>query len=207
MESQSDKNQNISFILSNIWSRPRWFFSIVTEQRYEKYMWLFIYLGVVAGNLNRVKVNESDSIISIFLKEFILNAALSVFFYYAFAFLLSLVGRWLAGVGEGRDIFRIMSYAIIPGLLLLLIHLIGISLFGLAYFSEEFWTGNSSQSLSALKVVFNVIQIILALNIATFFIIGIATVQKFAIWKAILNLVLPVFLFLGIAFLVAVVSK
>lgn len=206
MENQSDKNHNLSFILSNIWSRPRWFFSFVTEQRYEKYMWLFIYLGIVAGNLTRIKVNENDSITSIFMKEFILNAALSIFFYYTFAFLLSLVGKWLSGVGEGRDIFRIMSYAIIPGLLLLLMHLIGVSLFGFAYFSNEFWIENASQSFSALKVIFDVIQIILALNIAMFFIIGIATVQKFAIWKAILNLVLPVFIFLGVAFLIAVVS-
>lgn len=200
MLQQQRKDNSFSFIFSNIWNRPRWFFNYITDQRFEKYMWIFFYFGVLAGNLSRFREIEVENItpMAIFIKVFLVNAILTIIFYQLFAFILSLIGKWISGSAQSKDIFRIMCYAIIPGIGLLVLHIVGVSLFGPSYFTKAFWAVSTDQSINTFKMVYQVVQSILAINVAFFFIVGIAVTQKFSIWKAILNIVLPVLILLAI---------
>ncbi|WP_164122313.1 YIP1 family protein [Sphingobacterium sp. xlx-130] len=200
MQQQIEEKGTLRFIISNIWTKPRWFFNYITDQRFEKYMWILFYFGVLAGNLSRFREIEVDNItpMSIFIKVFLVNAILTIIFYQLFAFILSLTGKWISGSAQSKDIFRIMCYAIIPGIGLLVLHIVGVSLFGPSYFTKAFWAVSTDQGINTFKMVYQVVQSILAINVVFFFIIGIAVTQKFSIWKAILNIALPVLIFSAI---------
>lgn len=200
MQQQIEEKGTLRFIISNIWTKPRWFFNYITDQRFEKYMWILFYFGVLAGNLSRFRELEVDNItpMAVFIKVFLVNAVLTIIFYQLFASILSLTGKWISGSAKRKDIFRIMCYAIIPGIGLLVLHIIGVSLFGASYFTNAFWAVSTDQSINTFKTVSQVVQSILAINVAFFFIVGIAVTQKFPIWKAILNIALPVLVILAI---------
>ncbi|WEK68145.1 MAG: Yip1 family protein [Candidatus Chryseobacterium colombiense] len=181
-------------IFTKIWTEPKRIFTFINEAKYEKYLYVIMFLAGISSAFDRASsknMGENSSLVSIVLICIIMGGLLGWISYYIYAALLSWTGKWLNGSGDTSSIFRIIVYATIPSVVSLVFLIPQIAVYGgnlfkdIDYASEGilvnvvFWTSAFCEfSLSIVTLIFTVI--------------GLSVVQKFSIGKAILNLILPI---------------
>lgn len=182
-------------IFTKIWIEPRRVFKFINDTRYEKYLYLLMFLAGVASAFQRSSSKNMGDHSSLFLIVFgcvILGGTLGWISYYIYAALLSWSGKWLNGVGNTSSIFRMMAYAVIPSILGLFFLFLQSAVYGVDYFTD--FAGYLEKNM-LINVVFWIsfaIENLLSLATFVFMVIGLSEVQKFSIGKAILNLILPI---------------
>lgn len=192
-----EKNNVLSHkeVFTKIWTHPRMVFKFINDTRYEKYLYLLLFLAGVLGAFDRASsrnMGDDRSLFSIVFGCVILGGTLGWISYYIYAALMSWSGKWLGGIGDTSSIFRMMAYAMIPSILGLLFLFLQIAVYGVDYFTD--FAGYLEKNMFA-NIVFwisFVIQMLLSLATLVFMVVGLSEVQKFSIGKAILNLILPI---------------
>lgn len=193
------KNQNLRFIISNLYKRPNWFFTYTQETPYNKYAWLILYLAALGGQIENISSGKLsvETWSQLFFKVVIFVAGGSVLGYIILCYILSGISRWFKGAATAEDLLRVMSYATIPAIPLLLCFIIGYSQYGISFFNKSFWLNNDVNQ-SIYKTITMVVNTIAGINGLIFMVLGIAAVNNFQIWKAILTLILPFAIFIAI---------
>lgn len=197
-------------IFTKIWTEPKRIFTFINEAKYEKYLYVLMFLAGISSAFDRASsknMGENSSLVSIVLICIVMGGLLGWISYYIYAALLSWTGKWLNGSGDTSSIFRIIVYATIPSVVSLVFLIPQIAVYGgdlfknIDYASEGilvnvvFWTSAFCEfSLSIITLIFTVI--------------GLSVVQKFSIGKAILNLILPILIIVApILLLIIVFSR
>ena len=188
------ENQDFKFIITNLYTRPKWFFRFTQEHWYNKYAWLLLYLALLGSQFGRISSGKLniESWTELFFKVVIFGSGISLLFYIMFAYILAGTARWLKDIASAADILRVIAYSSIPGIIVLLLYIIGSLIYGISFFSISFWVNNESWSQTIFKIFLMTINGFVGINIAIFMVLGIATVNNFSIWKAILSMILPV---------------
>ncbi|MCD1116190.1 Yip1 family protein [Chryseobacterium turcicum] len=182
-------------IFTKIWTEPRRIFRFINDTRYDKYLYLLMFLAGVASAFQRSSSKNMGDHSSLFLIVFgcvILGGALGWISYYIYAALLSWSGKWLNGVGDTSSIFRMMAYAVIPSILGLFFLFLQIAVYGVDYFTDFAGYLEKSVLINVIFWISFVIENLLSLATLVFMVIGLSEVQKISIGKAIINLLLPI---------------
>lgn len=185
-------------IFTKIWTEPRRVLKYIHETKYEKYFYILLFLAGVSGAFDRAvnkNMGENVSLLGIVAGCVILGGFLGWLSYYIYAALLSWTGKWLDGKGDTDSIYRILAYAMIPSAISLIFLVPQIAIYGIDLFVKD-------SNLVNAGIVGNIVfwgsillEIILGIFTIIFSVIGLSEVQKISVWKAILNLVLPLLLF------------
>ena len=112
--------------------------------------------------------------------------------YYLYSALISWTGKWLNGKGNTDSILRVLSFALIPSIVSILLLIPQIIIYGNEMFKSD---GDIiSGGIVSNIIVYSSMFLEFGLGIWTFVlcVIGISEVQKLSIGKSILNLILPV---------------
>lgn len=181
-------------ILTKIWSSPREVFKYLTENQYDKYLYVLLILAGISSAFERASTkNMGDSmpIAGILLICIVFGGLFGWIAYYLYAALLSWTGEWLNGKGNTNSILRVISYAMIPSIVSILLLIPQITIFGNEVFQSSF--DIFSYGLLSIIIYFIIAILELTLGIWTIVIlvIGISEVQKISIGKSIFNLILP----------------
>jgi len=192
----SIETEEISFkyILRNIWTRQRHVVRMIQEYDYSKYQWLLLCAGSLASTLNRAQqkgISDSTSAASFAIGRLLLPALVGVVFYYILSFAIATTGKLLKGEAYTDSVIRLIAYAQIPAVIGLIMTLPWIAVYGLDFFREGLLT-DSNMAVMILFWIYRITNTILALYIAVFMVVGLAEIQHFSIWKAIVNFALPV---------------
>jgi hypothetical protein len=116
--------------------------------------------------------------------------------YYIYAALVSWTGKWLKGEGNTTSILRILSYAMLPSIVALVFLIPQIGIYGVEIFKED-GDITSAGWISNIFVYGSMfLEVVLGIWTLIFCVVGISEVQKLSIGKAILNLLLPILVFL-----------
>ena len=182
-------------IFTKIWISPRIVFKSINNKRYNKYTTVLMILGGILSALNRaMNMNMGDrmNLMSVLIVCVIGGGIFGFLYFYIFAALLSWTGKWLKGTGNTKSLFRMISYALIPSLVILFVMILRIILFG----NDEFKSNVDLFDNGILFTIITLFSILVEIGIGVWtlviLVIGTSEVQHLSIGKAILNLILPV---------------
>ena len=206
--STQNSSLNDNDLLATIWTKPKLALEYILSKCPKKYLIGLITLGGIANTINGTQVNIAQhkifSIAILVIAVFI--GALSGWVYsYIYASLLSWTGEWINGRGKMSQFITVISWSMVPSISSLILLIPKFIIFGDKLFNIDIRELN--QVTVILYYSFNVIEFILSIWTIIILITGISLIQKFNIWKAILNLILPVlvimipiFIIIGIRF-------
>jgi hypothetical protein len=181
-------------IFTKIWTEPRRIFKFINETKYEKYLYILMFLAGVSSAFDRASSKNMGENYSIFVIVFIcilMGGLLGWISYYIYAALLSWTGKWLDGSGDTSSIFRMIAYAMIPSVVSLIFLIPQIAVYGGNLFKDIDYTFESTLA----NIIFWIsvfCEVGLSIVTLVFTVIGLSVVQKFSIGKAIVNLLLPI---------------
>jgi hypothetical protein len=197
-------------IFTKIWTSPRRTFKFINDKRYDKYVTVLLILSGISRAFDRASLNNMGDKMSIWgIVGFciVLGGLFGWISYYIYSALLSWTGKWLKAQGDTNSILRILSYAMLPSVIALIFLIPQIAAYGNEIFKSD---GDiiSADWLSNVVVYGSMLlEFILAIWTLIFCVIGVSEVQKFSIGKSILNLFLPVIVFLVPILLIALFFK
>jgi hypothetical protein len=183
-------------IFTKIWINPRDVLRFIHDNRYDKFVTVLLVLAGISRTFDRAVIkNMGDqfSLLAILGICIIMGGLLGWLSYYIYSALISWTGKWLKGEGDTISILRIIAYAMTPSIIALILLIPQIGVYGPEIFKAE---GDVTSGGVASNIIFYgsmILELILGIFTIIFCVIGVSEVQKFGIGKAILNLLLPVF--------------
>ena len=181
-------------IFTKIWTSPRLVFKYLNDTSYDKFVTILLILSGISRTIDRASIkNIGDklSLMAVLAICIILGGLLGWITYYIYAVLMSWTGKWLKGKGDTNSLLRMMSHAMIPSIIALILLIPQIAIFGNGIFQSDIDVYGSGL-LSIIIFYFTLfLEITLGIWTIVLFIIGISEVQKLSIGKSILNMILP----------------
>ncbi|NRB48231.1 MAG: YIP1 family protein [Saprospiraceae bacterium] len=193
-------------IFTKIWTRPRAVLQYVHDFQYEKFVAPLLVLAGIARAFDRAAdrgLGDSLSLIALIITCLISGGLLGWLSYYIYAALVSWTGKWLNAHGDTASILRVIAYAMIPAILALALLAVQIGIYGIEVFKAD---GDIYSGGITANIIFYgsaVLEIILGITSLVFCVIGVSIVQQLSTAKTILNLLLPILIFLGPILLIA----
>jgi hypothetical protein len=195
-EIKSVNNYTVKEVFTKIWTEPRKVFEFIHATYFEKYMILLMILGGISNTLDRATskglFNKGDQWLWLFF-VIIIGALFGWIGFYFYGALVSLTGKWIKGKAGTNEIVRVSVYGSIPSTL-------GILTFFLQFivFRSGIFPISNPIVYYFLIYFFLLIDLVLGIWTIVLSVVGISVVQEFSIGKAILNMILPIFLILVI---------
>jgi len=193
-------------IFTKIWTEPRRIFKFINDTEYEKYFYVLLFCAGIVRALDRAStknMGDDSSLLLILVISIVGGGALGWISYFIYSALLSWTGKWLNGAGNTSSIYRMMAYAMLPSIIAMILLIPQIAVYGIDVFRDVDY--DSADTIGNLIFWISVLlEIALYVLTLVFMVIGLSEVQKFSIWKAILNLLLPIFIIVTPFLLLAV---
>ena len=205
--SEFDELDNYSEIIEpkeifyKLLTSPRDAFKFITDYKYDKHVTLLLCLAGIVRAFDRAaskNLGDSFSLLGLIAFCVIIGGLFGWITYYIYASLISWTGKWLEGTANTQSILRTLAYAMFPSVFILILLIPQIAIYEIGMFQSDYDISNSG--LINNIVYYGLLLCSVALGIWSFVlsIIGISEVQKFSIWKALLNLLLPALFFVAI---------
>lgn len=181
-------------LLTKIWTSPREVFKFINTYKYDKHVTILLILGGITRTFDRASLKnmgDNFSLFGVIAFCIIIGALFGWITYYIYSALISWTGKWINAKGNTDSILRVLSYALIPSILSLLLLIPQIAIYGNEIFKSD---GDlSSGGIISTIIVYGSMFIEFTLGIwsLALCVIGISEVQKLSIGKSILNLLLP----------------
>lgn len=181
-------------IFIKIWTSPRQVFKFINDNGYDKYVIYLLVLSGISGAFYRAiekNMGDNRSLWTIVGTCLIVGGLLGWMPYYFYAALVNWIGKWLKAEGNTNSILMMLSYALIPQVVALILLIPQIAIYGNDIFKSD--ENISDGGLISNFIYYTAIILEFILVIWTIFlcVIGTSEVQKLSIGKAILNLLLP----------------
>ncbi|MFI8379470.1 YIP1 family protein [Leeuwenhoekiella sp. NPDC079379] len=196
---ESVENLTDRELFTRIWVFPREVFKFIEAKKYDEHVYVLLILaGIVRGFDRAIEKDLGDnlSLGAVLGFSIVGGALLGWVSYYIYASLLSYTGKWIGGRADSKGILRVLAYGSLPMILTLVFLVPQVGIYGIALFQAEgditgggmleniaFW---GSVLLETVLVIWSLVLII----------IGISEVQQSSIATAILNLLLPIVIFI-----------
>ncbi|HMR82813.1 MAG TPA: Yip1 family protein [Niabella sp.] len=184
-------------IFLKIWSSPRAVFKYIIAQNYDRYVTALLMLSGISRAFDRAAVRnlgDKMSLWGIVAICIILGGLFGWVYYYIYAAMINWTGKWLKGLGDTKSILRVMAYAMIPSIVALLFFIPQVAIYGIEMFKNKGDITGAGLISNILVYGSVFIELVLGVWTIVLFITGISEVQKFSIGKAILNVLLPIFI-------------
>lgn len=194
-------------IFSKIWFSPREVFKYLSHHEYDKYVPLLLILGGISRTIDRAierSMGDDYPLGGILLISVILGGLLGWISLYIYSALVSWMGTWLGGKSDTKSVLRVLAYALIPSLFSLIFVAISIIIYGQEIFVSE--PGYQSSIDAIILLVLGIIEITLSVWSFVVLVAGISEIQNFAIGKALLNVLMPGIIFLGLIMTIFIIS-
>lgn len=123
------------------------------------------------------------------------------------AFLLKWTGQWIQGKGTFQHIRAALAWSSIPNLFTILLWIINIIPFGRSVFTQQFGmlsSNNQDMPLSSLTVI---LQVVISVWGIIMLLKSLSEVQKFSIWKALLNIIILFVVFCVVLFVLSWIAR
>lgn len=206
--SEADNGINENNLLLKIWVKPKATLIYILENCPNKFIIPLMILGGITRSIDRASaqnMGDKQSTFFILMIAIIVGGMFGWLSYYFYAWLLKVTGKWLGGIAEFEDFRTVIAWSLIPSICTLVLLVPELIIFGDDIFKSELSDPNLFSTL--MLMVFGLLELTLGIWTLIIFIKGVALIQKFNIGKAILNMILPVFVILIPILLIVFVFK
>lgn len=195
---QNELTENLQIedkdIFTKIWTSPRLIFKYINDNNYNKHVNMLLILAGITNAFDRAStknLGDNVSLIGILALCIVLGALLGWIGYYLYSSLLSWTGKWLDGKGNSNSILTMLSYAMIPAILTLVLIFIQMGLYGVGIFQSNFDVFSGGLISNIIFFTTSILELTLGIWTLVLIVIGLSEVQKISVPKAILNMLLP----------------
>jgi hypothetical protein len=181
-------------IFTKIWTSPRMVFKYLNDNKYDRYVYVLLMLGGITRAFDRAatkSLGDDLSLILVITLCLVFGGVLGWITYYLYAALMNWTGKWLNGQGDTNSLLRMISHAMLPSIVALVLLIPQIVLFGNGIFQSEIDIYSNGLFSTIIYYSSATLEIILGIWTLVIFVIGISEIQKISIGKSILNMVLP----------------
>ncbi|WP_395063234.1 YIP1 family protein [Flavobacterium sp.] len=194
-------------VLEKVITAPKRAFKFINTYKYDKHLHILLIISGISNAFNKASqkgMGDDSSLLFILFITIIFGGLFGWITYYFYSALISWTGKWFNGFAKTDDVLRIFAYATIPAILGLVFLIIQISIFGnRPFMSDENYTDTGILTNSIFYAC-EYFQFALAIWSLSLLVIGVAEIQKFSIWKAILNVFLPAIILFAIVVVFAI---
>jgi hypothetical protein len=185
---------------------PKEAFRFINDYKFERHVTLLLFLAGIVQTFDKAtnkNMGDSFSLPGLIAFCIIFGGIFGWITYYIYAASISWTGKWFQGRADTQSILRILAYSLFPSVFMLILLIPQIAIYGNGMFQSDY--DISSTGLVNNIVYFGLLLCGVILGIWSFVlsIIGISEVQKFSIWKALLNLLMPALLLISIILIIA----
>lgn len=205
---EADNGINENNLLLKIWVKPKATLTYILENCPNKFIIPLMILGGITRSIDRASaqnMGDKQSTFFILMIAIIAGGMFGWLSYYFYAWLLKVTGKWLGGIAEFEDFRTVIAWSLVPSICTLLLLVPELIIFGDDIFKSELSDPNVFSTL--MLMVFGLLELTLGIWTLIIFIKGVTLIQKFNIGKAILNMILPVFVILIPILLIVFVFK
>ena len=181
-------------IFTQIWLSPRRVFKYINDRKYDSFTTILVIFGGITNALSRASdkhMGDNMSLLAVLLITVLGGGAFGWLSYYIYAALMSWSGKWLKAKGDTTTLFRMISYSLIPSLVILLLIVARILLIGNKEFQKDVDLFSEGILVALLCYICYFLEFMLGIWTLFILIVGISEVQQISIGKAIVNLILP----------------
>lgn len=196
---EQQKNLSDKDIFTKIWTSPRNVFKYVNDKKYSKYeLILLVFAGISRTFDQAMSKNWGDDLPlwGIILIAVIIGGLIGWVSLWMYSALISWTGKWLKGEGKTDSILRIISYAMIPSIVALVLLIPQIGIYGNELFKANGDFASAGHGAAIFVVCTGILAFLLSIWSFVLCIIGVSEVQNFSIGKSILNVLLPILVLL-----------
>lgn len=179
---------------THIWTNPRETIRKIVNfnPKYGFFLLSFLYgLPMLFYWAQDLSLGETTSLMGIVIGSVILAIFVGMLSMTIGSALVLWTGKWIGGKSSYYPIRAAISWSCVPNVLSIIIWAVLILLFGKNLFLDSFPQQSLSTGLMLLGVGLVVIQGVLAVWAFVIAVNGIAEVQGFSAWKALLNVLIP----------------
>lgn len=177
-----------------MWTKPRHTItSIVTSQPNYGVWWLAAAYGfpMLLNMLQSLSSAASLPLIVILLIAAIFSAPIGMLGFMITTALVQWTGRWLGGIGTFAEIRASIAWSNVTNIATSVLWLLLVAVFGTDVFFRTFpQTPFEGASLALVTTVF-LLQTVLSIWSFVLLVQSLAEVQKYSVWRAIINVILP----------------
>lgn len=178
--------------LFTIWTQPRATIRRVVDRPALQVMVLAVAGGLYTGLSWCIDWNVGDRypldpFLAVLLVV-VVSALLSIPLLYLFAWVLRQTGRLLGGQADLWEIRAAIAWSVVPLLVGLALLALQLPIFGEKLFLSSYTLAGLGSQL--VLFVFEALGFVLEVWVLVVFVVALAEVQRFAIWQALVNLVL-----------------
>ncbi len=208
MEAQPGMSMSIDSLLKNLAVRPKETFSYLLKNSTSRYINLLFILGGVVRSIDSIsnpEALENQKLVSVLFGAIVTGVIFGWISFFLFSALIRWTGEWLHGKATFRKLRTVIAWSLLPSVCTLVIVLPQIFFFGRAFLLSD-WPSFELWELILILVLF-IIKLLLGLWSIVLMVMGVAHVQGFTIWKAVLNMLLPVTVLALPFFLIGIVNS
>ena len=183
---------------NDIWLKPvatvQWVYKSNPDT---KFVYLFLYVLGVTFGLSSIGENvlfQNLSLTQILLLSFSFSGLGGLLTYHLYIFALSISSKWLGGNSNFQGTRLAFSFSAFPSLLVLAVLLIQLLLFGKRALSMDPLINPSTEGEMIFFGILTVLVFLLSIYQLFLFVILLAKIQSFNIFKSILSYLIALFL-------------
>lgn len=195
-------------IFYKLLTSPRDAFKFINDYKFDKHVTILLSLtGIVRAFDRAIGKNMGDNFSLLGLIAFciIIGGLFGRITYYIYSALISWIGKWFEGTADTQSILRILAYSLFPSVFVLILLIPQIAIYGNGMFQSDYDTSNTGLINNIVYYGLLLCGVVLGIWSFVLSIIGISEVQKFSIWKALLNLLLPALFFISIILVIVLI--
>lgn len=199
-----DQNDFDGNLFVGILTSPRQVFRYLHKHAYDKHVWKLMILSGIIGYMDASFFFIEGDIGRLFKNIFMAIFAggfLALVLNYFYAYMLSWIGKFFDGTEDTQSILRVIAYSMIPSFFGILITVVQLIFYKSFLIYGEFSVASKIEYIIASASIFITVLWPFAL-IA----IGLSEIQKFTIWKAILNVFISFLFFVVLGVLLFIVA-
>ena len=190
---------------TQIWVKPRETIRAIIETNpgYKYPLLCFIYGFPMAMQLaQNASLGSRFPVAGIFIVGLFLAIVLGAIMINISAALFTWTGKWIGGVGTYQQVRAAVAWSNVPNVVNIGIWLIYIAAFGKKIFIGDFLETQFAGGQLTLIVFMGIIQLVVGIWAFIIMLKTLGEVQGFSAWKALLNILIPMFIiFIGVSIL------
>lgn len=128
---------------------------------------------------------------TIFIASLILSIAAGMIGFTISSALVRWIGKWLGGVGSFKEIRAAIAWSNVPNVAVIILWVALMGLFGVNLFFKEFPDMPLTGWLYGVTTLIFVLMTVLSVWSFVLLVTAVSEVQKFSVWRGIVNIILP----------------
>lgn len=195
-------------LLETIWYRPTETLGFILQFCPKKYVTPLLVLGGISRAIGRAAdkgYGDTMELWAVLTLAIVLGGLFGWMGYYMYAWGMRVTGNWLNGKANTEQFRTVLAWSLVPAIGSLVLLIPELIIIGEDLFKSE--PDIYSNAIAYSYILFGILEMTLGIWSIVILVKGTSIIQKFSVWKSILNVFLPGIIIAAPLILIALVAS